>query len=247
MKKNNTKKLAPIQEFNLDPGRVLLGKYKVMRKLGVGWEGEVYLIKEINTKIEKAAKFFYPQRNVQNKVLIRYAKKLHKLRHCSILTHYDTQDTFRFRKHDITFLVSEFVEGELLDTFLKRQPGKRLHAFQGLHLLHALASGVEGIHKLREYHGDIHKENVILRRHGLGFDLKLFDMYFWKDATRENIQDDVCDLIRVFYDAIGGVKHYSNQPKPVKDIICGLKKSLIRKKYRTAGQLRRRIEQAAWN
>ena len=35
------------------------------------------------------------------------------------------------------------------------------------------------------------------------------------------------DLIRIFYDAIGGAKHYRKQPPEVKAICCGLKRSLI--------------------
>ena len=34
-----------------------------------------------------------------------------------------------------------------------------------------------------EYHGDLHDDNIIVRRHGLSFDLKLVDMFPW-GATR---------------------------------------------------------------
>ncbi len=87
----------------------------------------------------------------------------------------------------MSFLVSEYVEGELLSAFLKRQPGRRLSAFQGAHLLHALASGIEAIHNVGEYHGDLHTDNVIVLRHGLGFELKLLDMYSWGAPNAENI------------------------------------------------------------
>ena len=86
---------------------------------------------------------------------------------------------------------------------------------------------VDEIHRLKEYHGDLHAENIIVQRYGLGFDLKVLDLYHWDMPKKENIQDDICDMIKIFYDAIGGQKHYAKHPQVVKDICCGLKKSLI--------------------
>jgi serine/threonine protein kinase len=236
-----------ITSFDFPAGRVLAQKYEVVSLLGAGWEGEVYKLRELRTGIERAAKFFFPQRNLRDRAVKFYAKKLHKLRDCPILIQYHTQETVTYRGLPITFLVSEYVEGELLRQFLARQPGKRLTAFQGMHLLHALAAGVESIHHLHEYHGDLHSENVIVRRKGISFDLKLLDMFHWGAPKLENIRDDVCDLIRLFYDAVGGSKHYSKQPPEVKLICCGLKRSLILKKFRTAGQLREYLETMPWD
>src|SRR5690606_3887385 len=115
-----------IQAFNFPEGRILARKYEVISKLGEGWEGEVYLLKEITTGIERAAKFFFPHRNIRNKASNFYAKKLHKLRNCPALIQYHTQETIRFQNQDLTFLVSDFVEGEVLADFVKRLPGKRI-------------------------------------------------------------------------------------------------------------------------
>ncbi|MCG6885635.1 MAG: serine/threonine protein kinase, partial [Proteobacteria bacterium] len=127
-----------IEAFNLHPGRILARKYEVIRQLGGGWEGEVYLIREIKTGIERAAKLFFPQRNLGDKNSQFYAKKLHKLRHCPVVTQYSAQDNIIVQGEPVTILVSEYVEGELLSQFIARQPGKRLSAFQALHLLYAL-------------------------------------------------------------------------------------------------------------
>lgn len=215
--------------------------------MGRGWEGEVYMVRETSTGIVRAAKFWFPHRNPHNRAARFYAKKLHKLRHCPILIQYHTQETITFRDVPVRFLVSEYVEGELLCHFLARQPEKRLSSFQAIHLLHALAAGIEGIHQLHEYHGDLHDGNVIIRRYGLSFDLKLVDMFHWGPAKPENIHGDVFDLIRLFYDALGGQAHYSRQPAEVKAIICGLKRTLILKKYRNAGQLKRYLETMEWS
>jgi tRNA A-37 threonylcarbamoyl transferase component Bud32 len=236
-----------IESFDLSPGRTLARKYEVVSRLGGGWEGEVYRIREKSTGIERAAKLFFPQRNVRNKSAKFYARKLHKLRDCPIVIHYHTEETIVLRKLPITVLVSEYVEGELLTEFLERQPGGRLHAYQAIHLLYALVKGLECIHRLREYHGDLHPGNVIVERYGLEFDLKLLDFFHWESAPkREGYQDDLIFLVRIFYDALGGAHFYPRQPQVVKDICCGLKRSLILARYPTATHLKQHLETMRW-
>lgn len=231
-----------MDSFDFAPGRILAKKYEVIDLLGAGWEGEVYRVREIHTGIERTAKFFFPQRNVKNKSLLFYARKLHNLQHCPVVIQYHTQDQLTYHRQTVSFLISEFVEGDLLTNFLKRQPGKRLQPFTAIHLLYALADGIEHIHALGEYHGDMHADNIIVQRFGLEFDLKLLDFYHWGASTKANRFDDVCDIIRIFYDALGGARTYAKQPQEVKEIVCGLKRSLIHKKFSTAGDLKLHLE-----
>jgi len=238
--------LARISAFDFTPGRNLGGKYEVIEQLGTGWEGEVYRISESATGIERAAKFFYPHRNIGDRTIKFHARKLARLSKCPILINYHTHDQIRFRGHLVKFLVSELFEGEQLAHFLNRQPRKRLTVFEGMHLLHALAGGLEQVHEVGEYHGDLHAANIMVQRRGINFDLKLIDMYRWHGTAGENIREDVCDVIRVFYDAIGGAKAYGAHPKEVKWICAGLKRSLILKRFRTAGDLRWHLENMEW-
>ena len=97
--------------------------------LGAGWEGAVYLVRERGTGIERTVKIFFPQRNPRDRTLRFYARKLHKLRHCPVVIQYHTRDTFIYNDTKVSFLLSEFVEGELLSDFLKRQRGHRLSPF----------------------------------------------------------------------------------------------------------------------
>ena len=243
---NRKPKKTVVRNFDLKPGRILAGKYEVIKPLGKGWEGEVYLVRETATRIERAIKLFFPQRNLKDRAALFYAQKLHKLRHCPMVIQYYNRESFIFRGISITLLVSEFVEGELLSEFIARQPGKRLSAFQALPLLHALANGIECIHLLKEYHGDLHTENIIVLRYGLGFDLKLLDFYHWGAPSRENLRDDIVDLIKIFHEALGGSRYYSRQPTEVKAICRGLKRILILEKFRSAGQLREYLETMVW-
>ena len=236
-----------IESFDFPEGFEIQKRFRIIKKLGGGYESEVYSVEEISTGIERAIKFFLPQRNKNNKAARFYAKKLHKLRSCSILIQYLTQDVMRYQGVPVSYLVSEYVEGKPLCDWLDERKGKRISSFQALHLTHALAKGVEDIHRLKEYHGDLHTGNIIVQRHGLGFDLKLLDFYNHGAANRDNFQSDLLNLIRVFYDAIGGQKHYSKQPHEVKEIICGLKSNLILSKFKNVMRLRSHIENMEWD
>lgn len=232
--------------FRIHPGETLGGKWEVLSHLGTGWEGTVLRVREKGTGAERAAKLFNPDRNKRNTSANFYARKLHKLRECDIVIHYHTREVMEVDGQQITCLISEYVEGELLDKFIRRQHGGRLRAFEGLHLLHTLARGLEDIHQNREYHGDLHAQNVIIRRRGIGFEVKLVDFFNWGKCTSEHIREDVWDLIKLFYDALGGAKWYARQRPAVKNIVKGLKRGLISKAFPNARALRLHIESMKW-
>ena len=238
--------LEKIDSFGFPEGETIGWKYEVLSRLGSGWEAEVYLLREIETGIERAGKFFFPHRNVKSKASRFYAKKLHKLRHCPTIIQYYTQETIYIEGNPVQFLVSDYVDGPILEDFIKGQPGSRLGVFQSLHLLHALAKGFEPIHMMKEYHGDLHTGNIIVHRYGLHFDLKVLDFFHYGASTREHVFEDVVEMIRIFFEALGGPKFYSKQPREVKEIVCGMKQSLIRKKFRHAGHLRAHLENMVW-
>jgi hypothetical protein len=235
-----------IDSFDLPPGRVLAGKYVIDRKLGGGWEGEVYKVIESRTGLSRAAKLFKPQHNQRDRAVRFYARKLERLRDCSIVIHYHSSETMRFRGTPITCLISDYAGGEPLCDFLVHQHGGRLTPFQGLHLVYALAKGMEEIHLRREYHGDLHDENVLVRRRGVFFELKVLDFYQWGRPTAAHLREDVADVVRLLYDAVGGRRRYSKQPPEIKKICKGLRRDLIGKAFPTASHLREYMETFAW-
>ncbi len=238
---------SSIESFGLRPGRVIGSKYVVDAKLGGGWEGEVYKVIETRTGINRAAKLFFPQRNIRDRAVRHYAKKLERLRQCPVVIHYHASETLRFRGTPITCLISDYVEGELLDQFIARQPGRRLHPFEALHLTLSLARGLEEIHAVREYHGDLHADNVLVRRRGVFYDVKIVDFYHWGAPTAAHLRDDVVDLVRILYDAVGGRARYHAQPPEIKAVCRGLRRDLIAQAFPTARHLRTYLEQFAWS
>lgn len=235
-----------IESFDLSPGRVIAGKYRVLERLGGGWEGEVYRIVELRTGIEHAAKLFFPHRDPKYSATVAYARKLDRLRHCRMVVRYRTEEQIRLRGAAVRVLVAELAEGLILAELIGSLPGKRMPPYMALHLLYALASGMEEIHALGEYHGDLHTENIIVAHFGLRFELKLLDMYYWGAPTRANIRYDTVEMVRVFHDAIGGRRHYARQPEAIKRICRGMRPSLILERFADAGALRRYLETMPW-
>ncbi|MHC4137751.1 MAG: protein kinase domain-containing protein [Planctomycetota bacterium] len=239
-------KVARTDAFDFPNGRLIAGKYVIEDFLGSGWEGEVYRVTEKSTGLPRAAKLFYPQRNVKDRAVRIHARKLDRLRMCPIVIQYHHLEALRHRGTRIACLVSELVEGELLEDFVARQRGKRLQPFEALHLLHVLTRGVGQIHHLGEYHGDIHDRNVLVERKGIRFEVKLLDFYHWGRSDRAKMKDDVIQLVRLLYDAVGGRRRYATQPPEIKAICCGLRHDLIRRRFPTADHLRGHLESFSW-
>jgi tRNA A-37 threonylcarbamoyl transferase component Bud32 len=235
-----------VKRFDFQPGRVIAGKYVIERLLGSGWEGEVYVITERSTGIQRAAKFYYPHRDPTGKAAIAYARKLDALRHCPILMQYHHQEIVQVKGKKVMVVISELVEGQKLSEFLESQPRHRLSTFEALHVLYTLTKGIAPIHARGEYHGDIHDDNIMIRRVGIGFDVKLLDFFDLGKPTRSKIHKDVLNLIQVFYAIVGGRESYARQPKVVKDIIRGQKDSLILERFASAGDIARHLETLEW-
>ena len=236
-----------VKRFDFPPGRTIAGKYVIERPLGSGWEGEVYAIVERNTGIRRAAKFYYPHRDPMGKAAIAYARKLDALRHCPILMQYHHQEISYVKRKKVMVVISELVEGKKLSEFLAQQPDHRLITFEALHVLYVLAKGIAPIHARGEYHGDIHDDNIMIRRQGIGFEVKLLDFFDLGRPTKSKIYKDVLNLIQVFQTITGGRAAYATQPKVVKDIIRGQKDSLILERFQSAGDIQTHLESLTWD
>jgi tRNA A-37 threonylcarbamoyl transferase component Bud32 len=236
------KKIRPVP-FSFEPGRKV-GRYLVDQFLGGGYEGEVYVILDPATGIRRAAKFYYPQRDPHGKNAIAYARKLDALRHCPILLQYYHQEVIRVRRAPVTVVISELFPGRKLSEFLDSHT--KLSTFESLHVLYELARGIAPIHARGEYHGDIHDENVMIRRRGIGFEVKLLDFFDLGKPSKDKIHKDVLNLIEVFHVITGGREKYANQPRIVKDIIRGLKDTLILDRFDSAGDIQRHLETLEW-
>ncbi len=235
-----------IETFGLRSGRKIGRLYEVVKLLGKGTEGEVYQIQESDTGIQRAAKLYFPHRDPKNRSTIWYAKKLNALRHCPIVLQYHHTEIIQVKGERVRCLISELCDGEQLEGWIGQHRGKRLDAFRALHVLYGLARGLESIHALGEYHADVHSQNILIRPKGIGFDLKLVDFYNWGRPTKYKHHQDIMDSVRVFYECLGGRKHYSKLPPEVKHICAALQQKLVIKRFPTMTRLRQFLEGFEW-
>lgn len=232
--------------FDFPSGKVLGGKYIVQNKLGGGTEGEVYRVTERGTDIHRAVKVFYPKRASTEQELRAHARRLHQLRHCPAIVQYIHSTKAQVKGQTVMCLVSELVDGEPLDRLRRRRPGKRFDLFEAMHILHAMAVALEPIHKARAYHGDIHAENVLVRRCGIDFNVRLLDLWDWGRWSRAQVAEDVRQAIMVFHEMLGGRDAYSGFPEEAKTIVKGLRKDLLKKAFPDARALRDHLETFDW-
>ena len=233
--------------FDLKKGRVIAQRFIVDSQLGKGSEGEVYRVIESYTNKVRALKIFYPHRNKKFQTSSRYAKKLDKLKSSQLVMDYLSHEVMVFKGEKVALLVSEFIEGEILADFVAKQKGKRLDIFPAIHLLYSIVCGVESIHLNGEYHGDLHLDNIIIRKFGLKFDLKIFDLHHWGDSKQDNRDEDLIKTIRIFYDILGGSKRYKHLPCSIKYIICGLKRNIILNRFKSIAELKIYLENMDWS
>lgn len=237
-----TKATRKIRRFDLQPGHSFGGKYTIEAFLGGGVEGEVYKVREKRTRIRRAAKLFYPTHNPRDKAARAYARKLDALRHCPLVIQYHNAETLLFDDTEVTCLLSDYVDGILLSQYVAKRPGKRLPPFEAAHIIYTIVRGLEQIHAAGQYHGDLHDDNILIKPSGIFFDVKILDFFHWGSTTRTHQRHDIVDVIRLFYQMLGGARHYARLPQGLKAICLGMRRDLIVKRFPTATRLRQHLE-----
>ena len=125
--------------YSLQIDETICNRFKIKEFLGSGWESEVYLITETATGIDRTAKLFFPERNRRNRTAISHALKLYRMRSSNSLVQYLFQENLVIDEQKVTCLISEYIQGEVLDAYLGRQRGKRVTVFEALHIVKSIA------------------------------------------------------------------------------------------------------------
>jgi eukaryotic-like serine/threonine-protein kinase len=139
-----------------------LAHYEIVRQIGAGGMGEVYLAKD--KKLDRRVaikilngKFNQQQSNVER--FIKEAKAASALNHPNILVIHEIGESGAAK-----FIVSEYVEGKTLREILN---GKTLTLAETLDIAVQIASALSAAHSSKIVHRDIKPENVVVRPDGL--------------------------------------------------------------------------------
>src|SRR4051812_41528585 len=146
------------------PGDVIAGRYRLVRKLGEGGMGVVWVAHALTLGVDVAIKLMRAGMTDVDAAsrMAREAQATATLAHPAIVRVFDHGTTAL----GDPFLVMELVEGETLGALLTRE--KKLDVIQALQLTLPLLDGLRCAHERGIVHRDIKPENVLLARDPLG-------------------------------------------------------------------------------
>jgi tetratricopeptide (TPR) repeat protein/predicted Ser/Thr protein kinase len=132
-------------------GGTVLGRYQILRVVGVGAMGVVYAAYDAQLRRDIALKFVRAQGNQDR--LLREAHSLARLRHPNVVTVYDVGT-----EGDRVFIAMELIQGTTLTERL-RQPQSIEHVVQ---LFVQAGRGLEAAHAAGLVHRDFKPDNVLV-------------------------------------------------------------------------------------
>jgi serine/threonine protein kinase len=151
----------------LSAGVLIAGKYRIIRKLGEGAMGSVWLAQNETTEREFAIKVLLPQAAASPNALARFlreAKVCGTLRHPSILEIYDAGRAPELG--DAPYLVMERLDGAPIDLVLRQRGAFPIRV--ALDIVAQIARGLFLAHSKGIIHRDLKPANVFLHRPGTG-------------------------------------------------------------------------------
>lgn len=148
-----------------------IGSYRILRKLGQGGMGAVYLAYDAPNNRQVAVKVLSADQAVKTNILRRFQQEG---RHGTLLNHVNiihSYDTGQDPASGLHYIVLEYVDGPTAHDLLDRL-GK-LHVGDAVHIILDIARAVEHAHKNQIIHRDIKPSNILITPAGLA---KLSDL-----------------------------------------------------------------------
>ena len=147
--------------------RPTLGRYEIMKQLGKGAMGIVYLGRDPRINRTTAIKTFrftdeFDPDDVDEmkEKFFREAESAGTLSHPNIVTIYDAGD-----EHDLAYIAMEYLEGEDLDRYIKKD--HLLPMRKVIDIVADIADGLNYAHERGIVHRDIKPANVMLLKNGV--------------------------------------------------------------------------------
>jgi eukaryotic-like serine/threonine-protein kinase len=150
--------LIESQEFA--PGQIVHGKYRIVRKLGQGGMGVVYLAEHLMLGGQLALKFLAAELSRNPQFIKRFrqeARAAYQLRHPNIVEVVDLDQN----EDGSLFIAMEFVAGPSLRAVI-HETSRGLPVERALHIARGLGSGLAAAHGRGAIHRDIKPENILL-------------------------------------------------------------------------------------
>src|SRR5688500_17098728 len=153
--------MIEIETKKLEAGK-RFGHYEIIKQIGAGGMGEVYLAKDTRLERKTAIKILrgnVAQDEERMQRFVREAKSASALNHPNIITIYEIGET-----EDTHFIATEYIEG---DTLRERLKGASINLKSALEIAIQVANALDAAHRTGIVHRDIKPENVMIRPDGL--------------------------------------------------------------------------------
>lgn len=147
-------------------GEVLLDRFTIVRLIGSGGMGEVYLAFDSEVGEQIALKTIAPELARDVQMLQRLKKEIQlsrRITHPNICRIFDLERAGSGRDGRL-FLTMEFVAGETLASHLRRR--QTLGVAEALPLIEQISSGLTAAHKAGVLHRDLKPANIMLQMDG---------------------------------------------------------------------------------
>lgn len=137
-----------------------LGDYLILRKLGQGGMGQVYLARQQSLKREVALKLLRNDLNTNPTALKRFQGEAEAV---ARVTHANIVQVYAIGEHDgLRYMALEYVDGRNLREFLARKGPPELPV--ALLIIRQIAAALQRASELGIVHRDIKPENILLTR-----------------------------------------------------------------------------------
>ncbi len=138
----------------------LLGDYQVLRKLGQGAMGQVYLAKQLSLKREVALKILRRDHAANPTALLRFQAEAEAV---AQVTHPNIVQVFAVGELDgLRYIALEYVDGRNLRDYLARKGSPELPLALGI--LRQVAAALQRASEAGLVHRDIKPENILITR-----------------------------------------------------------------------------------
>lgn len=154
------------------------GRYQILKRLGGGGFGDVWLALDEKLKRRVAIKTLKTQAGLDVDILKKEILKAQEVRADTVCQIYQFEDV---EDSSPAFVVMEYVEGETLGKRL-HDPGRPFDGLKGIELALDLCDGLDAIHRKGIVHLDIKPANIIVTPKGSG---KILDLGIAKQAGEE--------------------------------------------------------------
>ncbi len=171
-----------------EAGEVLNGRYEIVRLLGRGGMGEVYLANDSRIKRTVAVKVLHSDRVSSKESLRRFAletQAVSALNHPNIMTIHEFDTT----SEGTVFFVAEYVDGQTLNRHVRAN----LDLDKALDIAMQVSSALSAAHEAGITHRDIKPENIMVRRDGY---IKVLDFGLAKLIRNQPMGSDSEDPTR---------------------------------------------------